>query len=104
VPQALLTALTSLEHELSRQLTQAGGRGSFGQFVTPYPPPSVPELLLLHATIATAPTPTAQSAERIATLNFIDSSFGERWATPARYARPVPSSGACETRSPVMSE
>jgi hypothetical protein len=119
VPQALLTALTSLEHELSRQLTQAAGRGSFGQFVTPYPPPSVPELLL-HAKIATAPTPTAESAERIPTLNFIKSSFGERWATavhghltlvsslgtppstvaPARYARPVPSSARMRTSSP----
>jgi hypothetical protein len=33
--QALLTALTLLAHEVSRQLTQAAGRGSFGQFVRP---------------------------------------------------------------------
>jgi hypothetical protein len=79
VPQALLTALTSLEHELSRQLTQAAGRGSLGQFVTPYPPPSVSELPLLvplpHAKIAIAPALTADSAERIPTWNFIESSI-----------------------------
>jgi hypothetical protein len=119
VPQALLTALTSLVHELSRQLTQAAGRGSFGQFVTPYPPPSVPELLLLQAKIATAPRPTAESAERIPTLNFIESSLGEPWATvltghptlgsfldaapspePQPYARPIPSSASMRTSSP----
>jgi len=74
--QLLFTAAAWLEHELSRQLTHAAGEGSLGQFVTPYPPPSLPslELPVLHATIAIAPAPTAESVKRMAKVDFIESS------------------------------